>query len=378
MMRSLIRYLTFLFQVSFLIYGNVALSKDTVRFIETTGRAVLDEQELGTSRRRALEDALYLAALHGGAKISGFSSVDTDTSIKENLVVQPDSQILDFNIISEEQTETHFVIKIRSAVGKLKNSDCENKGLKSVSVYKPEILVYPNVPYWAHSLSENLVESFMTSLRSENNLNITDYSDVSLNSSDLKSTNDEFDYVSLTSGRSKTGYGDYAIVPTIKISTSTKLVGFTSYDSLQVSLATNVYEGANYSLNLSKSKSFEVLFNTSGPWRTINLLLKSSRESVVEPILSKATEHSSDIINELICKKIYSIMAVKNGKIEVPLGKRHGIALSALAVTKGDQTPFNILSVEQVLDNRSVLIPLNNTVEINKFNGKSVQFLGKM
>ena len=71
-------------------------------------------------------------------------------------------------------------------------------------------------------------------------------------------------------------------------------------------------------------------------------------------------------------------MAVKNGKIEVPLGKRHGITLSALAVTKGDQTPFNILSVEQVLDNRSVLIPLNNTVEINKFNGKSVQFLGKM
>ena len=378
MMRSLIRYLTFLFQVSFLIYGNVALSKDSVRFIETTGRAVLDEQELGTSRRRALEDALYLAALHGGAKISGFSSVDTDTSIKENLVVQPDSQILDFNIISEEQTETHFVIKIRSAVGKLKNSDCENKGLKSVSVYKPEILVYPNVPYWAHSLSENLVESFMTSLRSENNLNVTDYSDVFLNSSDLKSTNDEFDYVSLTSGRSKTGYGDYAVVPTIKISTSTKLVGFTSYDSLQVSLATNVYEGANYSLNLSKSKSFEVLFNTSGPWRTINLLLKSSRESVVEPILSKATEHSSDIINELICKKIHSIMAVKNGKIEVPLGKRHGIALSALAVTKGDQTPFNILSVEQVSENRSVLIPLNNTVEIYKFNGKSVQFLGKM
>ena len=378
MMQSLIRYLTFLVQLSFLIYGNVALSKDSVRFIETTGRAILDEQELGTARRRALEDALYLAALHGGAKINGFSSVDTDTSIKENLVVQPDSQILDFNIISEEQTETHFVIKIRSAVGKLKNNDCENKGLKSVSVYKPEIIVYPNVPYWAHSLSENLVDSFMTSLRSENNLNVTDYSDVSLNSSDLKSTNDEFDYVSLTSGRSKTGYGDYAIVPTIKISTSTKLVGFTSYDSLQVSLATNVYEGANYSLNLSKSKSFEVLFNTSGPWRTINLLLKSSRESIVEPILSKAAEHSSDIINELICKKIYSTMAVKNGKIEVPLGKRHGIALSALAVTKGDQTPFNILSVEQVSDNKSVLIPLNNTVEINKFNGKSVQFLGKM
>ena len=62
----------------------------------------------------------------------------------------------------------------------------------------------------------------------------------------------------------------------------------------------------------------------------------------------------------------------------MPLGKRHGITLSALAVTKGDQTPFNILSVEKVLDDRSVLIPLNNSVEINEFNGKSIQFLGKM
>ena len=142
------------------------------------------------------------------------------------------------------------------------------------------------------------------SLKSENNLNITDYSDVPFNSNDLRSINDGFDYVSLTSGRARTGYGDYALVPSIKISKSTKLVGFTSYNSLQISLTTNVYEGSNYSLNSSKSKTFEALFNSSGPWRTINLLLKSSRETIVEPILSKAAEHSSDIINELICKKI--------------------------------------------------------------------------
>ena len=63
------------------------------------------------ARRRALEDALYLAALHGGAKINGFSAVNTDTSIQENLVVQPASQILDHNVISEQQTDTHFIIK---------------------------------------------------------------------------------------------------------------------------------------------------------------------------------------------------------------------------------------------------------------------------
>ena len=156
------------------------------------------------------------------------------------------------------------------------------------------------------------------------------------------------------------------------------MVGFTSYNSLQISLTTNVYEGSNYSLNSSKSKTFEALFNSSGPWRTINLLLKSSRETIVEPILLKASEHSLDVANELICKKLHSRVAIKDGKIEVPLGKRHGITLSALAVTKGDQTPFNILSVEKVLENKSVFVPLNNSVEVNKFSGKSIQFLGKM
>ena len=378
-MRLFTIYILALVQFLSFIFANIALSKDTIRFIETTGRAVLEsEQDLDTPRRRALEDALYLAALHGGAKINGFSSVDTDTSIKENLVVKPDSHILDFDIISEEQTETHFIIKLRSAVGQLKRSNCENKGLKSISLYKPTVLIHPSVPYWVHSLAEKLIEDFIISLQSENNLNMTDYSDVALQQNELKSINDSFDYVSLTSGRSRTNYGDYAIVPSLEISKSTKLSGFTTYDSLKIAFDTNVYEGSNYSLNFSKSQSFEALFDSSGPWRTINLLLKSSRESILEPILQKASEHSKEIINELVCKKVYSKIAVNNGKIEVPLGKRHGISISALAVTQGDQTPFNVLSVEQVFENKSVLIPLNSSVEINKFNGKSIQFLGKM
>ncbi len=358
---------------------NPVFSKDSVRFIETTGRAVIeDAAEVVTARRRSLEDALYLAALHGGAKIKGFSSVSTDTSIQENLVVQPDSYILDYNIISEDQTDTHFIIKIRAAVGNLKSDSCENQGLKSISVYKPIISIHPNVPYWVQPLSSELIKAFMSSLKAEMNINLTDFTDMSLNQSELKSINDEFDYTSLTSGRSRTRSGDYAVVPSIIIDKSTKLVGFTTFNSLEITFLTNIYEGASYSLSSSKSKTVEALFKTTGPWRNINLLLKSSRENIVEPILLKASEHSLDVAKDLICKKIHSRVAINNGQIEVPLGKRHGITLSSLAVTKGDQTPFNIFRVEKVLENKSFLAPLNDSVEVNKFSGKSIQFLGKM
>ena len=378
-MRSLTLYFSTIILTLLLFALNPVFSKDSVRFIETTGRAVIeDTTEVVTARRRSLEDALYLAALHGGAKIKGFSSVSTDTSIQENLVVQPDSYILDYNIISEDQTDTHFIIKIRAAVGNLKSDSCENQGLKSISVYKPIISIHPNVPYWVQPLSSELIKAFMSSLKAEMNINLTDFTDMSLNQSELKSINDEFDYTSLTSGRSRTRSGDYAVVPSIIIDKSTKLVGFTTFNSLEITFLTNIYEGASYSLSSSKSKTVEALFKSSGPWRNINLLLKSSRENIVEPILLKASEHSLDVAKDLICKKIHSRVAINNGQIEVPLGKRHGITLSSLAVTKGDQTPFNIFRVEKVLENKSFLVPLNDSVEVNKFSGKSIQFLGKM
>ena len=378
-MQSLTLYFSTIILTLLLFALNPAFSKDSVRFIETTGRAVIeDAAEVVTARRRSLEDALYLAALHGGAKIKGFSSVSTDTSIQENLVVQPDSYILDYNIISEDQTDTHFIIKIRAAVGNLKSDSCENQGLKSISVYKPIISIHPNVPYWVQPLSSELIKAFMSSLKAEMNINLTDFTDMSLNQSELKSINDEFDYTSLTSGRSRTRSGDYAVVPSIIIDKSTKLVGFTTFNSLEITFLTNIYEGASYSLSSSKSKTVEALFKSTGPWRNMNLLLKSSRENIVEPILLKASEHSLDVAKDLICKKIHSRVAINNGQIEVPLGKRHGITLSSLAVTKGDQTPFNIFRVEKVLENKSFLVPLNDSVEVNKFSGKSIQFLGKM
>ena len=378
-MRSIFFYSIFILAAIFSVVISKAFAKDPVRFIETTGRAVIEDDEMiDTSRRRALEDALYLAALHGGAKINGYSAVSTDTSIQENLVIQPASKILDYTIISEERADTHFIVKIRSAVGQLRKKECDNKGLKSLSVYKPVINVDPSAPFWVNSLANELTNEIMASLKSAEDINLTDNSFVSLDRDQLTTENDDYDYISLTSGREKTRYGDYAAVSSVSIAEREKLVGFTTYNSLLITFITNVYDGSTYTLSFSKSKSFEALFSSSGPWRTINLLLKTNRDNIIEPISSAAKEHAETVIGNLICKEMNSIITVNNGKIEVPLGKRHGIKISALAVTKGEQTPFNVLRVEQVSETKSVLVPLNTALELTKLNGKSIQFLGNM
>ena len=378
-MRSIFFYSVFIIAAIFSVVISKAFAKDPVRFIETTGRAVIEDDEMiDISRRRALEDALYLAALHGGAKINGYSAVSTDTSIQENLVIQPASKILDYTIISEERADMHFIVKIRSAVGQLRKKECNNKGLKSLSVYKPVINVDPSAPFWVNSLADELTNEIMVSLKLAEDINLTDNSFVSLDRDQLITANDDYDYISLTSGREKTRYGDYAAVSAISIAEREKLVGFTTYNSLLITFDTNVYDGSTYTPSFSKSKSLEALFSSSGPWRTINLLLKTNRDNIVEPISIAAKEHAKEVIDGLICKEINSVVTVNNGKIEVPLGKRHGIKISALAVTKGEQTPFNVLRVEEVSETKSVLVPLNTALELSKLNGKSIQFLGNM
>ena len=58
------------------VIGATAGHAASMRFTETTGRAVIIDPAMEQeARMTALEDALYLAALEGGARIDGFSAV---------------------------------------------------------------------------------------------------------------------------------------------------------------------------------------------------------------------------------------------------------------------------------------------------------------
>ena len=55
-----------------------APSNESLKLVTVTGRAaIMHKDAVDEARDMALEDALYYAALKGGAKIDGFSSVDS-------------------------------------------------------------------------------------------------------------------------------------------------------------------------------------------------------------------------------------------------------------------------------------------------------------
>ena len=57
-----------------------------VRFVEVTGRSVIQDDLPILSKNTALEDALYLAALEGGAKVSGYSLIDSFSNLREEVI----------------------------------------------------------------------------------------------------------------------------------------------------------------------------------------------------------------------------------------------------------------------------------------------------
>ena len=116
------QFALFITVISTLILTFVSIAhaslQNSFQFTTATGRAAITEnvtEEL--ARVRALEDALYLAALQGGAKINGFSAVATDTSVQDHFVIRPSSKILDYTILSENKIETQIEVTIRAAVG---------------------------------------------------------------------------------------------------------------------------------------------------------------------------------------------------------------------------------------------------------------------
>ena len=128
-------------KICIMFFALFSLSKslfayDETKFkqIEATGRAVIVPDDIQVSRKRALEDALYLAALKGGADINGFSAITSNTVINDQSVVTATNRVIDFKIIKQEQDKDFLSIKISAIVGGKKSAkNCKTRPINTVS-----------------------------------------------------------------------------------------------------------------------------------------------------------------------------------------------------------------------------------------------------
>lgn len=348
-----------------------------LQVIETTGRAVIQHQDaLDEARRLALEDALYLAALQGGARIDGFSSVTTDTMINDHFVVRPTSAILDYSIINEVIDDQHFAITISAAVGRLPEPSCNERRIIHLTTLAPVISVSPDTPAWLNLAAKTLLGSLDETLDAHPGISLRRAPTRSLASLQRQQKTDpQYDYLQLTRGSLHFKQGEMLIEPRLQLAIRRHRQGIITSVYLEAMLDLAILDAASHQQISAHQTRMTIKIGQESLFRSMDILASPTRQLILRQLHNSLPAEIDALATELRCRKLTGKLQLADGRLLVELGEGHGIALNSLAVAVGTNTPYTILRVSNSGAARLELEPLDPNRDLAEIAGKSVEFM---
>lgn len=351
-------------------------SEQSIQFVETTGRAVIGEDEsINNARRNALEDAIFLAAMRGGAEINGFSSVDTETNLSDHFTIRPAGKLLDYTILEEIIEDEHYKTTIRAAVGELKKAQCSKRSSVNITKFGAIVNFSTKVPAWLRQIGTEIETDLSDLLKDHSKATLTDVSPIKLDIRKLVSTDDSFDYTSLTRGRVRVPSGDFALIPSISMQLNNTKKNIESELFLSVTVNSKLYSGYTYSVAEDVTYKLILKLKSQTPWRSFDILGKKTRDQIKFSIKKGLYNHVSELMDKVQCIPLTAKIRMKENKLVVDLGQSHGISTDSLAISSGTTTPYSILHVTEVLERQSIIEPLNKSLKISSLVGKTINFM---
>ena len=358
------------------ILGATAGQASGMRFTETTGRAaIIDPAMEQEARMMALEDALYLAALEGGARIDGFSAVMTDSSLEDHFVIRPASRILDYTITNEVIDDLHYQVSIRAAVGDLPKGTCLHRRDVNLTVFAPKITHGKAVAAEAGPMAPRVISALIETIEAHPGINAIRATDTVLDPARLARTTDQFDYQALTTGVTRVRRGDFALIPEITLTSRRVRNGFDRHDDMLVSIEMHLFAGESYAPVDHFESRQQITTRFRSPFRTVNVLGQPRRPVILDTMRAPVAALVDDMAAKLQCAPLSATMSVVDGRLSVPIGSYHGMRENALAVASGTDTPWQIMRVTSVSPMSSMLTPLNEKRDINTLAGRTAEFM---
>jgi len=363
----------------FFVLGAATGQAAAFRFTETTGRAVITDSAMEQEARMlALEDALYLAALDGGATINGFSAVMSDTTLEDHFVIRPASRILDYTITNEVIDGEHYEVSIRAAVGNLPRGSCLHRRAVNLTVFKPRMTLAENIPAAAAPMAVDVLNNVITTVERHGSVSATRATDIALDPSRLSRINDSYDYSALTKGVVRVRRGDFAIVPEIILTGQRAGNAFTRRDDMIMLIRLHVLAGESY----APIDRFEVTHTVTTRQRSVsrkfNVIGQPRRPAILAELIGPVAGLVDNMVAELQCRPLTATLALSDGRLTVPVGSHHGMRQNSLAVASGTDTPWQIMRVTKLDATSSTLTPLNNRRDPATLVGRTVEFLEDM
>ena len=366
---------------SIISFNALAAQNDSnFRNVEATGRAILIEGKIDVSRKRALEDALYIAALKGGANINGFSAIGSNTIINDQAIVSAANRVIDFKIIKETQEKEFLSIKIAAIVGgDLSSKNCKVRPI-NISLFKGTFNVGSDVP---SILSRKMSLWFNHSydiISKTSNVNVIDYRNKLIDAVIKSNINSSFDYHALTEGVPFIQSGDYSLVPNLTLTKNNfEENNFSNY-LFQISF--KIYKGSDFTLLPIKTYNFPIKYNLNSKFKFLKNISTLNINSVDEMIKKQLVKVTKSIFQDLHCRPLEGKLSLINGELKVDIGSKQGLKSKQIGIARGLKIKNSMLSNSSVIlhaefigKNNSKLLPLNDNIKLETLDNLIVEFV---
>lgn len=344
---------------------------------EVTGQAaVTTEITPDRARRLALEDALYLAALQGGVAVDGFSAMDASTALSEETVLRPTADILDYTIIEEKQVDNTSRVTIRAVTGMADPAACEAGLKRQFTVFSPRIYVSPAAPAWAARQADRLMQHVVKNLPARANASYELATDTEFDATRRQRTDQSFDYYVLTEAPAIAS-GDYALQFSLKVDavTADTVAGLVQEETVHAMVQVDVYTGQGFEPVFSAQTQKIVHAERDYFINTLNQVLQAPRPAFDADMAASFAGFVDAQLGQFLCQTLHAKVSLARGRALVPLGRRHGLAKSHLAVLNKPDAPFRVLRIAELMDAEAVLSPLDPETDLSTIDGQHVRFL---
>jgi len=364
-----------------IVFSNSLLATDNANFkqVEATGRAVLIAGDIETSRKRALEDALYIAALKGGADINGFSAITSNTVINDQSIVKATNRVLDFKILSEKQSKEFLSIKISAVVGgKLSKKNCKNRPI-NITLFRGSYNVESSVPSKLARYTPMWYGQIYDVISKLPNVKAINHKNKSLKQIIKSKVNSSFDYNALTNGLPIIQAGDYSLVPELLLTENNNQNSFSNY-LLKVSF--KIFKGPGIKLMTTKTYDLPIEYQYKSKFQFINNISTSDIQLVDQNVHHHMLLAATKFLQDLNCRPLEGKLTVNEGSLVVDLGRKQGLKQKQIGLVKGINIQNSMLNNSSVIvhtnkiyDNYSILLPLNDNVKLSNLDNMIVEFV---
>ena len=302
--------------------------------IRVTGRAAIEPRGQDAAERLALEDALYMAAMAGGAELNGFSMVENGILVGETVLLRPSSRILDFNIAKKTANGTYVEVEVDAYVGPSPLVMCNRQRELRLVALASHISVSQRLPAALSAVFNQAYEDVISSVALPGNIVLERRPNQTVAQARKAGSASTFDYNALMGGGGKAvAADDHALQMSWRIVPAERKGKVALQGELLLLAGTALKPVKEIQLN----QSIKLL--EANPIRAIEVLSRAKTSKIIETVTSGLTPQISTLLDDFSCRPLITRLAKGSGRhLHVELGQRDGLDQASLGSLKAHRT----------------------------------------